>query len=289
MANKIQQSEPTLNSLSEEIVETTMERLPTHIGTTIEERVKLVRSVLISQPPPIDGDKSPYHEMARKYGVKVDFRPFIQVEPVPMRDFRKQKINILEHTAVIFTSKNAVDNFFAICKESRVEMPADMKYFCITEQTANYLQKYIVIRKRKIFAGKGKAVDLLETLKKHKTEKYLYPCSEIRRDEIPTFLEKNTIKYSEVVIYRTVSANISDLKDIFYDIIAFFSPSGVVSLFHNFPEFKQNSTRIAAFGATTAKAVEEHKLFLDIQAPQPNAPSMAGALEIYIKAANEIQ
>jgi uroporphyrinogen-III synthase len=250
-------------------------------------RLKEVKSILISQPQPDGSEKSPYHELAAKYGVKVDFRPFIQVEALGARDFRKQKINILEHTAVVFTSKNAVDFFFKLCEEMKIEMSPEMKYFCITEQQANYLQKYIVIRKRKIFSGKRTATDLIEIIKKHKTEKFLYPCSEIRRDEIPNFMEKSGIKYSEAVIYRTVPSNLTDLKVMEYDMIGFFSPSGVHSLFTNFPNFQQGNIRVAAFGPTTAKAVTEHSLVLDIQAPQPNAPSMTGAIELYIKETNK--
>ena len=250
-----------------------------------KERLRKVGSLLVSQPKPSD-ENSPYFNLAKKYDLKVDFRPFIQVDPVPLKEFRKQKIEILNHTAVIFTSRNAVDHFFRICTESKIEMPADMKYFCISEQTANYLQKYIVIRKRKIFTGQRTALDLIEVLKKHKNEKYIFPCSDIRKNDIPNFLNKNNYNYSEAVIYRTVASDLSDLDDVYYDIIAFFSPSGINSLFVNFPDFKQNNTRIAAFGPTTAKAVRDAGLFLDIEAPLPNAPSMTGAIELYIKKAN---
>ncbi len=246
-----------------------------------------VKSILVSQPKP-QNKKSPYFALAEKYDLKIDFRPFIQVEPVTIKDFRQQKIDILDHTAVIFTSRNAVDHFFNICKELKIEMPADMKYFCISEQTSNYLQKYIVIRKRKIFTGSRTAADLIEILKKHKNEKYIFPCSNIRRDDIPNFLGENGYQYSEAIIYRTVAADLSDLANVNYDVIAFYSPSGINSLFVNFPEFKQNKTRIAAFGPTTAKAVKDAELNLDIQAPLPNAPSMTGALELYIKKANKI-
>jgi len=253
-----------------------------------KERLQKVKSILVSQPPPSD-DSSPYLKLAEKFNLKIDFRPFIQVEPVPLKDFRKQKIEILEHSAIIFTSRNAVDHFFDICKELKLEMPADMKYFCISDQTANYLQKYIVIRKRKIFSGLKTPKDLIEILKKHKTEKYLYPCSDIRKDDIPEFLKNNGYTYKEAIMYRTVASDLSDLDDVYYDIIAFFSPSGINSLFVNFPDFKQNVTRIAAFGPTTAKAVKDAGLFLDIEAPLPNAPSMTGALELYIKRANNIK
>lgn len=253
----------------------------------LKDRGKPVKSILVSQPKPKD-DKSPYYKLAEKYGIKVDFRPFIQVDPVDVKEFRKQKVSILDYTAVIFTSRNAVDHYFSMCKEVKVEVPADMKYFCISEQTANYLQKYITIRKRKIFTGQRTATDLIAVLKKHPTEKYLFPCSNIRKDDIPNFLKENNYEHSEVILYKTVASDLSDLAHIKYDIIAFFSPSGINSLFVNFPDFEQNNTRIAAFGPTTAKAVKGAGLILDIEAPLPNAPSMTGALEVYIKKANNL-
>ncbi|WP_044173152.1 uroporphyrinogen-III synthase [Flectobacillus major] len=254
-------------------------------GNAHPDRLTKVSSILVSQARPTD-EKSPYFELAKRYNIKVDFRPFIEIQGVSFKDFRKQKINILDHTAIIFTSRNAVDHFFRICKEARIEVPADMKYFCITEQTAIYLQKYIVIRKRKIFSGQKTAADLLELIKKHKTEKFLFPCSDKRRNDIPEFMGTNDLHLTEAVMYETVSADLSDLEDVYYDILAFFSPSGIKSLFENFPDFKQNKTRMAAFGPTTAKAVTDAGLILDIQAPLPNAPSMSGALELYIKKVN---
>ena len=251
------------------------------------ERLKPVKSILVSQPKPAD-DNSPYYKLAEKYKLKIDFRPFIQVESVPVKEFRQQKVNILDHTAVIFTSRYAVDHFFNVCKEMKIEVPSDMKYFCISEMTANYLQKYIVIRKRKIFTGERTATDLIEVIKKHKNEKYLFPCSNIRKDDIPKFLEENGYEFTEAILYKTVASDLSDLADIKYDIIAFFSPSGINSLFVNFPKFKQNATRLAAFGPTTAKAVTDAGLILDIEAPLPNAPSMTGAIEVYIKKANDL-
>ncbi|HLW20119.1 MAG TPA: uroporphyrinogen-III synthase [Cyclobacteriaceae bacterium] len=252
-----------------------------------KDRLNRVRSILVSQPKPTD-ERSPYFQLAEKYKLKIDFRPFIQVEPVSAKDFRKQKIDILKHTAIIFTSRNAIDHFFKICQEFKIEMPADMKYFCISEQTAHYLQKYIVIRKRKLFIGVKSAADLFDYFKKHKSEKYLFPCSDIRKEDIPEYLTKNGIEFTEAIIYHTVAADLSDLKDIKYDILAFFSPSGIKSLFQNFPDFEQNNTRIAAFGPTTAQAAREENLILDIEAPMPNAPSMTGALELYIKKANNL-
>jgi len=254
----------------------------------LKDRYTKVSSILVTQPKPTD-DKSPYYGLAEKYKLKIDFRPFIEIKALDYKEFKKQKVDILAHTAVIFTSRNAVDNFFRLCAEGRIEVPAEMKYFCISEQTANYLQKYIVIRKRKIFVGQKTAKDLEEILKKHKNEYYLYPCSNIRKEEIPLFLKDNGFKFSEAVIYETVPSDLSDLAEVNYDIIAFFSPSGINSLFTNFPDFKQNKTRIAAFGPTTAKAVRDAGLILDIEAPLPNAPSMTGALELYIKKANNIK
>ncbi len=251
-------------------------------------RLSKVSSILVTQSRPTD-EKSPYYELVRRYGVEVDFRSFIQVDGVDYKEFRKQKINILEHTAIIFTSRNAVDHFFRICKEAKIEVPLDMKYFCITEQTANYLQKYIVIRKRKIFTGTKTASELFELINKHKGETFLFPCSDKRRNDIPEFMGNNEIKLTEAVMYETVASDLSDLKEVFYDIIAFYSPSGITSLFKNFPNFKQNSTRIAAFGSTTAKAVKEAGLILDIEAPLPNAPSMTGALEQYVRRVNTVE
>lgn len=243
---------------------------------------KRISSILVTQPKPTN-DISPYFSIAEKYGVQVDFREFIEVQPVPYKDFRREKINILEFTAVIFTSRNAVDHFFRVCQEAKLEMPAEMKYFCISEQTANYLQKYIVLRKRKLFVGERTAADLFDVIKKHKGEKFLYPCSDIRKDDLPVFMRANNLKFSEAVIYRTVASDLSDLSDVKYDCIAFFSPSGISSLLINFPDFVQDGTRIAAFGPTTAKAVLDAGLILDIEAPQPNAPSMTGAIEAYMR------
>ncbi len=251
----------------------------------VNDRLRKVKSILVTQEAPTDPN-SPYFKLAEKFNLKIDFRPFIQVEPVPAREFRKQKIDILNHTAIIFTSRHAVDHFFHICNELKIEMPADMKYFCISDQTSNYLQKYIVIRKRKIFTGLKTAQDLLEILKKHKNEKYLFPCSDIRKSDIPDFLRENEFNFTEAIMYQTVASDLSDLKEVYYDVLAFFSPSGISSLFVNFPDFKQNNTRIAAFGPTTAKAVQDAGLILDIEAPLPNAPSMTGAIELYIKQVN---
>jgi uroporphyrinogen-III synthase len=252
-----------------------------------QERLTKVESILVTQSRPAD-EKSPYFEIASRYNIKVDFRPFIEIQGVSYKEFRKQRINILDHTAIIFTSRNAIDHFFRICQEAKIEMPADMKYFCVTEQTANYLQKYIVIRKRKIFTGNKTAADLFDLIRKHKAEKFLFPCSNIRGTDIPEFMDTSGLHLSEAIMYETVPTDFTDLPIESYDIIAFFSPSGVTALKHNFPEFQQKNTRMAAFGPTTAKAVNEAGFILDIEAPLPNAPSMAGALELYIKKANNL-
>lgn len=255
---------------------------------TANDRMRKVKSILVTQEAPTDAN-SPYLKLAEKYNLKIDFRPFIQVEAVPIKEFRKQKIEILQHSAVIFTSRHAVDHFFSICQELKFEMPPEMKYFCISDQTSNYLQKYIVIRKRKIFSGLKDTKDLLEIIKKHKNERFLFPCSDIRKNDIPDFLRENGFTFTEAIMYHTVAADLRDLKNVYYDVLAFFSPSGINSLFVNFPDFKQSNTRLAAFGPTTAKAVKDASLILDIEAPLPNAPSMTGALELYIKIANGIK
>jgi uroporphyrinogen-III synthase len=245
-----------------------------------------IKKILVSQPKP-STTKSPYFDLSEKNNVKIDFRPFIQVEGVSSKEFRQQKINILDHTAVIFTSRTAIDHFFRICEETRVTVPDDMKYFCISEATAFYLQKYIVYRKRKIFHSTGKFPDLVEVIKKHKQEKFLVPLSDIHKPEIPNLLTKAKIKFTKAILYRTVSSDLSDLKDINYDVLVFFSPSGIKSLMQNFPDFEQKDTLIASFGPATAKAVKEAGLRLDIQAPMPQAPSMTAALEMYIKKHNK--
>lgn len=252
-----------------------------------KDRLQKVSSILVSQPEP-SNKKSPYHELAEKYNLKIDFRPFIQVDAISEKEFRKQKINILDHSAVIFTSRNAVKHFFTMCKTLKVDVPLTMKYFCVSEQTANYLQKFIIVRKRKIFTGRRTVTDLFEYIDKYKDERFLFPCSSIRKDDLPNFMQKKKYQFTEMTLYKTVASDLSDLADVNYDILAFYSPSGVHSLFENFPNFTQNGTRIAAFGPTTAKAVREADLILDIEAPLPNAPSMTGALETYIKQVNKI-
>jgi uroporphyrinogen-III synthase len=241
-----------------------------------------IKTILVSQPKP-EGEKSPYFDLAEKYKLKIDFRPFIKVEGVDAKEFRAQRVNISEHTAVILTSKVAVDHFFRIAEETRFEVPDTMKYFCISEAVALYLQKYVAYRKRKIFFGKQTIDDLVEVMKKHKTEKFLLPCTDILRDIIPITLEQHGFPFTKVVLYRTVAADLSDLENVYYDMLVFFSPGGIESLLKNFPDFKQNNTIIAAFGPTTANAVMKNNLRLDVHAPHPKAPSMVGAIELFIK------
>ena len=250
------------------------------------DREKKVKSILVTLPKP-ENDKSPYFALAQKYNLKLDFRAFIHVEGVPAREFRKEKINLPDFTAVIFVSRNAVDHFFRICEEMRYEVPVDLKYFCITETIALYLQKYIQYRKRKIFFGKQNAKDLEEVLKKHSKEKFLYPCADVSSEEALSWMQDNGYDYTPAVLFRTVVSDLSDLKDVFYDIIVFFSPSSVQSLYENFPDFKQNDTRLAAFGPSTHQAILDRGLIIDIAAPTPEAPSMTMAVEQYIKRVNK--
>ncbi len=246
-----------------------------------------IRKVLVSQPEPMN-PKSPYFDLAKKYNLKIEFKPFIQVEGIPSKDFRHQKINILEFTAVIFTSKTGIDHFFRICNELRIVVPDTMKYFCITENVAFYLQKYIVYRKRKIFHGKAKFQDLIDVIVKHREDSFFVPLSEPHNAEIPELLVKNNIKFTIGTLYKTISSHFSNNpKDFDYDILVFYSPSGIKSLKENFPDFVQGDIKIAAFGPTTATAVEQEGLRLDINAPNPKAPSMTMALDNFLKEYNK--
>jgi len=242
-----------------------------------------VKTILVSQPEP-KSDSSPYHDLARKQKVSVDFRPFIHVEGVSATDVRQQKISFTSHTSVILTSRNAVDHYFRVCEEMRFEVPTSMKYFCMSEAIAFYLQKYITYRKRKIYFGKQRFVDLIDTIKKHKSEKFLLPSSDLLKPVIPQLLEENKINYTRAVLYNTVCSDLSDLKDVKYDVLVFYSPSGIQSLIKNFPKFEQNNTKIAVFGPTTVQAAEKAGLRIDIKAPMPGVPSMTMAIEKYIKA-----
>jgi len=252
-------------------------------------QAKAIERILITQPKP-ESDKSPYFDLARKYSVELDFQPFIRLEGIPARDFRKQKIEIANFTGVIFTSRNAIDHFFRTCEEMKVSVSQDTKYFCITEAVALYLQKFILYRKRKVFYGAdGTNKSMFDVINKHKSnEKFLYVCSENQQDnEIVNWLKANNCEYSLAFMYRTQSNDVKDLltqKE--YDIICFFTPSGVKSLFDNLPKYKQNGTVIGAFGGNTSRAVEEAGLTLDIKAPEPQAPSMVAALDKFLAAAN---
>ncbi|HRH11460.1 MAG TPA: uroporphyrinogen-III synthase [Bacteroidia bacterium] len=247
-----------------------------------------VKSLLISQPKPVEPDKNPYILLGKKHNLLLNFRQFIKVEGLSSQDFRAQRIDILEHGAVILTSKLSVDHYFKMCNEMRVTVPETMKYFCINEQTAYYLQKYIQYRKRKIFFGHGTMLDLVDVIRKNKEEKFLLPVSDVHKEQIVEFLDELKINYTKGVFYKTVSADLSDLKSLAdYDILVFFTPAGVKSLKANFPNFKQGGTRIAAFGHTAALTVKELGYRLDIFAPTPPIPSMVGTLDAYIKEANK--
>lgn len=242
-----------------------------------------MKKVLVSQPKPTS-EKSPYFEIAEKYGVEIVFRPFIKVEGLSAKEFRQSKISISDYTAVIFTARTAIDHFFRLCEEMRISIPDTMKYFCTTESIALYLQKYIVYRKRKIFHGNtGKLDDLLPFLMKHNKEKFLYAISSVHKDEDLNILDKNNINYTKAVMYRTVSNDFAPEENFDYDMLLFFSPSGIDSLLKNFPDFKQEDIKIGCFGATTAKAVRDAGFRLDIEAPTAKTPSMTAALEMYLK------
>ena len=245
-----------------------------------------VKSILVTQPKP-ESDKSPYHDLAKKFNLKIDFREFIHVEGIPGKDFRKDKLNIQDFTAVILTSRIAADHFFRICNELKIPNLDQLKYFCISESTAFYLQKYMVYRKRKIFYGKTTINDLIDVLKKHKKEKFLLPCSDVHKQEISDTLTSFGINHTKSIMYKTVCSDLSDLANVNYDMLVFFSPSGITSLLKNFPKFKQNETRIAAFGAATKQAVLDAGLQLDVMAPVSEAPSMTMAIEQYVKKANK--
>ncbi len=244
---------------------------------------KTVKKILITQPKP-DGDKSPYFDLAKKYCLNLDFHPFIVVDAISAKDFRKQKIDIASYTAVVFTSRNAIDHFFRICDEMKISVSQETKYFCITEAVALYLQKFILYRKRKVFYGAdGTNKSLFDVINKHKdNEKFLYPCSESFDSDITNWLKSNNCEHATPVLYRIISNDITEVMARGYDVICFFTPGGVKSLLENFPKFQQNGTAIGAFGINTFKAAEEAGLVLDIKAPQPHAPSMVSALEIYL-------
>ena len=248
--------------------------------TSKSKKERKVKTILVSQPKP---ERSPYYKLEKKWDLKIDWRPFIHVEPVTEKEFRRLRIRPEEYSAIIFTSNYAIEHFFSICEMMRSKMSQNTKYFCLTESIANYLQKFIVYRKRKVFVGKRKIQDLTVALNKHKaTENFLLPCSNLGKKDVCAYLDENEFNYKEAMMYKTVSSDLSDLSDITYDVLIFFSPLGIQSLYDNFPDFKQNKTRLAVFGKSTLKAVEEKGLTINIM-PTSENPSMAMALDAYLQ------
>ncbi len=244
----------------------------------------MIKKILVSQPRPTS-EKSPYFDIASRFGVELVFRPFIKIEGLTPREFRQQKVSILEHTAIVFTSRHAIDNFFTLAKEMRITIPEDMKYFCVSETISLYIQKYVQYRKRKVFFGNtGRIDDLLPVMVKHKGEKYLVPMSDVHNDSVAKLLDSKKLVHHECVMYRTVSNDFTpeEVASFDYDMLVFFSPSGVDSLIKNFPGFDQGDIAIATFGPATAQAVKDAGLRLDLEAPTDKYPSMTGALQHYL-------
>ncbi|MEM7572252.1 MAG: uroporphyrinogen-III synthase [Bacteroidota bacterium] len=249
-----------------------------------QQTFRPVRTILVSQPEP---ERNPYEGLANRYGLTIDWRPFIEVQGLTAKEFRKQRIRPDEFPSVIFTAKTAIDHFFRLCKEMRIEMPGDTRYYCMSEAVANYLQKFIVYRKRKVSVGKRTIQDLAPTLKKHKSkERFLLPCSNLGSKSVTNFLNENEFDWQDALMYRTVASDLSDLEDVTYDVLVFFSPLGITSLFENFPDFKQNNTRLAVAGSQTTKAVEDRGLKVNITIKPPEIPSMTSALKEYLKISN---
>jgi len=245
--------------------------------------VSKIKNILVSQPVPADLEKSPYGDLIKKHGLNIEFIKFFKIESVTIREFRDEKVYINEHTAIIFNSKHAVDHFFSIAKDVRVEIPESMKYFCMSESVAFYLQKYVQFRKRKIFFSENDLSQLMDLIKKHKTERFLLPCSENHSKELPIMLDTAKINYSEAVLYRTVPAEMNELVDISkFDMLVFFSPQGIHSLFHNWPDFKQGDMAIGTFGSSTAQAATDAGLTVNLSAPSPASPSMTMAIDAYL-------
>ena len=241
-----------------------------------------VKTILVSQPQP-SSEKSPYNRLQDKYKLIIDFRPFIHVEGVLAKEVRQQKIDFKNYDNIVLTSRNAVDHFFRLCKEMRFSVKDTTKYFCLSEAVAYYLQKYVVYRKRKVYVGKGKIKDLESVMKKFEKETFLFPTSDMLKKDVPDFLDILKIKWTRAILYRTVVSDLSNLRDVYYDILVFFSPSGIESLFKNFPDFKQNETIISAYGNSTIKAAEDAGLIVQIKAPTLKSPSMTMALEQYVE------
>lgn len=242
-----------------------------------------IKNILVSQPRP-ESEKSPYFDLEKKYGVKINFRPFIKVEGYTAKEFRAQRITILDHTAIVFTARTAINHFFRLCEELRVSVPENMKYFCISEQVALFLQKYIQFRKRKIFyPSNGKMSELVTLIQKHNNENFLVSVSDVNKDDLCSILDEKKIIYSKAIMYRTVSNDFAPDEAFDYDMLVFFSPNGINSLLKNFPQFEQGEIAIATLGPTTAKAVKDAGLRLDIEAPTPEAPSITAAIERFLK------
>jgi len=253
--------------------------------TDFKESYDEIKTILISQPKP---ERSPYFDIEKKWDLKIDWRPFIHVEPVNSKEFRKYRIRPDEYSCVIFTSKGSIEHFFRMCEEMRSPMSQNTRYFCLTEAVANYLQKFIVYRKRKVFVGIRKIKDLENSLKKFKaTENFLLPCSNLGAKDVVSYLEENEYNFKDVIMYKTVASDLSDLSNVTYDVLVFFSPLGIESLYENFPNFKQNATRLAIYGKSTTKAVLDRGLRVNIAAPAPETPSMSGALKAYLKKSNK--
>ncbi|MGC4057621.1 MAG: uroporphyrinogen-III synthase [Chitinophagaceae bacterium] len=271
-------------SKAETSIKAAAEKSATKKKESANQPLKEVHTVLVTLPKP-ETDKSPYYDIARKYNVLVDFFPFVKVEGISGREFKKQKLDVLEHTAIIFTSRNAVEHFFRICEENKVKVSQDMKYFCISEAVALYLQKYILYRKRKVFFSPDGTTDgLLEVIAKHKhEERYILPTADNGKSDIHAFLTKNKVPFSEATLYRTVSNDIMELMEKKYDLLLFFSSLAIQTLFDYFPDFRQNDTIIGSFGPATAKAIQDADLRLDMSAPMPGAPSMAAALDKFLE------
>jgi len=245
-----------------------------------------VKTILISQPEPVN-ENSPYTRLREKHNLKIDFRPFIHIEGVDAKDVRRQKIDFADYTSVVLTSRNSVDHFFRLAEDMRFKVSDATKYFCQSEAVAFYLQKYVVYRKRKIYVGEKSLTDLESVFKKFKDEKFLLPSSDILKPTTSSFLDSIGIDWTRAQLYKTVVSDLSDLRDVSYDVLVFFSPSGIQSLFHNFPDFEQNNTKIAVYGNTTVKAADEAKLRIDIKAPTEETPSMTMAIEKFISANNK--
>lgn len=243
----------------------------------------MIKKILISQPAPVS-DKSPYFELSEKYNVDLTFHPFIKVEGITAREFRAQKVQILEHSAIVFNSRHAIDHFFTLCKELRVALPEDMKYFGISETVVHYIQKYVQYRKRKVFFGTtGKWPELIDVMVRHKAERYLIPLSDVHSDEVRQMLDARRLQHTECVMYRTVSNDYPKDKPFDFDMLVFFTPAGIASLQKNFPDFEQNDIKLACFGKATAKAITDAGLRVDLEAPTVDAPSMPRALDLYLQ------